>query len=449
MSSITFAGAAGEVTGSSFLIKSKGNNYLVDCGLFQGQEFSKLNTKPFPFNPSEINNVIITHAHLDHVGRLPKLVKDGYRGDIYTTPATAQLIELVLNDAFNVMLEKVERNEGVLLYEKTDLNRAISFLKPLPYYQRHNLRGDDGFVLYDAGHILGSSSALIDLGEEKIVFSGDLGHWPEPLLPMPSPPPSADIVVMEATYGGREHDDSHDRITVLKEALDWTIAHKGVLLIPAFAIERSQELLYIFHRLFEKYHYPRIPIYLDSPLAIETLEVFNQHCELFSKDVKDRCGNLHDLFNFKGLVLASSVEDSKSINDDPKPKIILAGSGMMEGGRIAYHLRKYLPDPSTYLLIVGFQAEGTIGRQIALGNSHVRLFDEDVTIRAKVVSVDNFSSHADNSDLLKWVKDIQGVKKVFIVHSDPDCARNFCENVKKAEPGLNVEIAAIDETKDI
>ena len=448
MTSITFAGASGEVTGSSFYVKSDKHNYLVDCGIFQGHNKSGLNSEPFIYDPKSIDAVIITHAHMDHIGRLPKLVKDGYNGDIYMTSATAELGKIVLKDAYNVMVSNAQRNQEDPFYDEQDVNRALALVKTVPYYQRHTLMDGDGFVLYDAGHILGSSSALLDVDGKKIVFSGDIGHWPEPLLPAPSPPPSADIVVMEATYGGRDH-PNQDRMSVLKDALDWTMEKKGVLLIPAFALERSQELLYLFHRLFEKYKYPRLPIFLDSPMAIDALDVFYKHEELFSKEVKERCADLHDIFSTRGLALASTVAESKEINDEPPPKVIIAGSGMMEGGRIAYHLRRYLPNPNTYLLIVGFQAGGTLGKEIQSGVTNVRIMDSMTTIRAKVVSVENFSSHADNDELLDWVEGINGVKKLCIVHSDPECAINFLKEIEQGRPKITAEIAKYGETLEL
>ncbi|MEX0594757.1 MAG: MBL fold metallo-hydrolase, partial [Patescibacteria group bacterium] len=250
MAEISFFGAAGEVTGSNFLVTNGATRYLVDCGLFQGSSHAfDANMAGFKFEPADIQAVVITHAHLDHIGRLPKLVKDGYRGPIYATAATLELTELVLKDAYHVMTsrahhDRMQRNEG-LMYEEADLKRTLTLFKPISYHKAQPLEGSDSVTLYDAGHILGSSSVLLEAGGKKFVFSGDLGHYPNTLLPHSQPPPEADVIVTEGTYGGVEHEPKQDRTIVLREAIEWTIQNRGVLLIPAFSIERTQELLYL------------------------------------------------------------------------------------------------------------------------------------------------------------------------------------------------------------
>lgn len=449
---IGFYGAAGEVTGSNFLVDTGEHKYIVDCGLFQGEdEITEHNDEPFKYSPSAVEAVIVTHAHLDHVGRLPKLVAEGYRGPIFATEATIELSGLVLRDALHLATHRHERSGKPLLFNRVDLQRTLDLFQPIPYHKRHPLLGSDGVTLYDAGHILGSASVHLEAGGKNIVFSGDVGHAPNVLLPKPENGYTADVVITEGTYGGRDREDKLDRLTVLKEAVDWVNHHRGVLLVPAFSIERSQELLYLFNTLFNKHQLPRIPIFLDSPLAIDALHIFERHQELYRQEVQQVRRVDDDLFSFKGLALASSVDESKAINEQAPPKIIIAGSGMMEGGRIHHHLKRYLGWPNTYLLVVGFQAPGTLGDHIVQGNSSVVIMREKIQIRAKIVRADVFSGHADNSELLDWLIGIHYSKgaKLFIVHADADKAPLFEENIKHALPDLAVSAPTLGEVIEV
>lgn len=442
MATISFYGAAGEVTGSNFLVDTGENRYLIDCGLFQGsQHAAESNMADFKFEPSEVDAMIVTHAHLDHIGRIPKLVKDGYRGPIYATAATIELTQLVLEDSYHIMENRHHHDHQPMMYEQADLKRALSLFKPISYHKPYTLNGEDTVTLYDAGHILGSSSVLLKANGKSYVFSGDLGHYPNTLLPHSESPPEADVLVVEGTYGGVEHEDRQDRLGVIREALEWTIQNKGVLLIPAFSIERTQELLYLLHTLFAHKQLPKIPIYLDAPLGIEALEVFDRHLELYAKQVREDSNTGHEIFSFRSLVLTPTVEESKSINEIPAPKVIIAGSGMMVGGRIVHHLKRYLPYSRTLLLVVSYQAEGTLGRKIVDGDKDIHIEGKKVDVNAKVQVVDAFSGHADNSELLEWIK---GVKlseggKIFIVHSDPERAEHFRSNIEKSFPGADVQ----------
>jgi metallo-beta-lactamase family protein len=441
MVKVSFFGAAGEVTGSNFLVETDKHKYIVDCGLFQGAEtLSDLNDDPFAYSPSEIDAVIVTHAHLDHIGRLPKLVAEGYKGPIFGTRATLELAALVLKDAFRLATHRYERDNKPLLFSETDLRRALELFQPIPYHQRHSLFGEDAVTLYDAGHILGSATVHLLAGGKKIVFSGDIGHAPNILLPQPEDEFAADAVIIEGTYGGREREDKQDRFSILKEAIEWIIQRRGVLLVPAFSIERSQELLYMLNILFNKHQLPKIPIFLDSPLAIDALHVFERHQELYKQEVQQVRKVDQDIFDFSGLVLAATVEDSKSINEQAPPKVIIAGSGMMAGGRIHHHLKRYLSWPNTYLLVVGFQAPGTLGSDILAGNDHVTILGEKIAVRAKVVKAEVFSGHADNSELLDWLTGIRlsDQAKIFIVHADDERTPIFAENIKGALPQATV-----------
>jgi len=445
MARVGFFGAAGEVTGSNFLIETNTAKYMVDCGLFQGRDtISDLNDQPFAYTPAETEAVIVTHAHLDHIGRLPKLVRAGYRGPIFATEATIELSTIVLKDAMDLSNERSEREGKPPLYEPVDLNRTLHQFQAVPYHKAHPLSASDSFTLYDAGHILGSASVLLEAGGKKIVFSGDIGHWPSPLLAAPESPPEADLIVTEATYGGEKH-EKDDRLKVVKDALEWTIQNHGVLLIPAFSIERSQELLFLLHELFEHHQLPKIPIFLDSPLAIEALEVFQRHQELYRRSVVNAERGNDGLFDFRGLVLTPAVEDSKDINSQPLPKVIIAGSGMMAGGRIVHHLKHYLPHPSTYLLIIGFQAPGTLGSAILGGAKSVHIHGQEVAVGAKIVVAEAFSGHADNPELMAWLQKVKlsPAGQLAIVHSEPDRAEHFLTYIKEHLPNHPVILPKI------
>ena len=452
MTKVSFFGAAGEVTGSNFLIETDTDKYIVDCGLFQGRDtISELNDEPLAYNPAESSAVVVTHAHLDHIGRLPVLVKNGYRGPIFATEATIELSTIVLKDALGLAEGRSEREGVPLLYEEVDLNRTLHQFQAVGYHKAHRLNGNDQFTLYDAGHILGSASILLEAGGKKIIFSGDIGHWPSPLLATPEPPPAADLVVTEATYGGEEHEGTDNRVEVVKKALEWTSQNNGVLLIPAFSIERSQELLFLLHELFEKHQLPKMPIFLDSPLAIEALEVFEHHMELYRREVvRDEHGG-HNLFDFGSLALTPTVEDSKEINDAPHPKVIIAGSGMMSGGRIIHHLKHFLSRPDTYLLVIGFQAPGTLGSAIIGGAKTVHIHGQEVAVRAKIEVAEAFSGHADNSELMQWLRKIEMPSggRLAIVHSEPDRAEKYLEFVKSHLPNADIVIPKIGASLEV
>lgn len=467
MTKVSFFGAAGEVTGSNFLVDTGEHKYVVDCGLFQGGDQNmEHNTDPFGYNPAELDAVIVTHSHLDHIGRLPVLVKEGFRGPLYATEATIELTALVLKDALHIMTSNFEREnkqtlEGehqnsqarrpTMLYEQADLQRTLDQFRAVEYNQPTKLAGQDTVTFYDAGHILGSASVQLNAGGKNVVFSGDLGHFPNPLLPKPRSPLAADLIVTEATYGGVERQNNEDRLTVLKNAISWTLERRGVLLIPAFSIERTQELLYLLHHLFMEHQLPKVPVFVDSPLAIEALEVFQRHQELYAAQVQRERELTHELFNFRGLVLTPTGQESREINDLPPPKIIIAGSGMMDGGRISYHLKRYLSQPNTLLLVVGYQAEGTLGRTIVEGATSVFIAGDDIPVHAKVEVVDIFSGHADNSELLAWLQAIKlsSNGSIAIVHSDPKRAATYQAELQKQLPNHTITVAEIGQSIEV
>jgi len=452
MTKVSFYGAAGFVTGSNFLVESDKDKYVVDCGLFQGRhEIIELNDDPFAYDPKQVKAVIVTHAHLDHIGRLPKLVRDGFRGPIYATEATIELATIVLEDALGLAIDRHEREGKPILYEQADYNRTLHLFKPVPYHKPIGLNSGDMFTLYDAGHILGSASVLLKAGGKNIVFSGDLGHWPNPLLEMPESPPEADLIVTEATYGGKNHKEGGERIDIIRHALEWTSEHNGVLLIPAFSIERTQELLFLIHELYDTHKMPKLPIFLDSPLAIKALEIFQRHYDLYRDEVADEIHRHHNLFDFKGLVLTPAVENSKDILNHPHPKVIIAGSGMMVGGRIVHHLKNYLGRTDTYLMIIGFQAPGTLGQRIVQGATSIQIHGQDIPIKAKVEVVEVFSGHADNPQLVEWLKKIKlsADGRMAIVHSEKDRAETFQEFIQTHLPGTKVELPEVGTTLEV
>lgn len=452
MTKVTFFGAAGEVTGSNFLIETGTYTYVVDCGLFQGADvMTEQNDEPFAYDATSVEAVIITHAHLDHIGRLPMLVRSGFRGPIFATQATMELTAITLKDALEIMQHKHDREGKAPMYEEVDLKRTLDLFQPVPYHQAHPLFDGDTVTLYDAGHILGSASVLLDAGGKKIAFSGDIGHGPNVLLPRSQSPIEADLVITEATYGGVDRKDHSERLQVIKDALTWTIERNGVLLVPSFAIERSQELLYLLNHLYNDHQLPRIPIFLDSPLAIEALEVFQRHQELFSQEVQKVRRVDKEVFNFQGLTLTPTGEDSRDINELPPPKMIIAGSGMMEGGRILHHLKRYISHPNTLLLVIGYQAVNTMGRKILDGARELEIKGDVIPIRAKIEVVDIFSGHADNTELLNWLKSIKmpAGGKVMIVHSDPERAKVYAAELTKMLPKVATHVAAIGDSVEI
>lgn len=453
MPKLSFYGGAGAVTGSNFLIETTEHKYVVDCGLFQGSpKLTQFNDDEFSYEPTDVDAVVVTHAHLDHIGRIPKLVRDGFRGPIYATEATIELMAVTLQDAVELMENRNRREGNPVLYEETDLRRTLALCKAVPYKKPQQLFGKDTVTFYDAGHILGSASLLVEAEGKQFAFSGDVGHSPNVLLPHSETPPTADVIVTEATYGGVEHHDGNDRLQIILDAIEWTIQNRGVLLIPAFAIERSQELLYLLNYLFNQKKLPRIPIFFDSPLAIEALEVFERHGQLMSNQVRAAEQKDPEIFSFNGLVLTPTVENSKAINDQAPPKVIIAGSGMMEGGRIMHHLKRYLDRPSTMLLVIGYQAENTLGSRIVRGDEQVTIDRHKIPVRAKVSVVDIFSGHADNSDMVEWVKGIKPNKdqqKVFVVHSDPERAEAFQKNLTEALPEAAIDVAKLNQVVEI
>ncbi len=429
------------VTGSNYLLEHEGSKILIDCGLHQGSSFSeRQNWEPFPYDPTSIAAVFVTHAHMDHVGRLPTLVRSGFKGAVYATPPTRDIAHLSLLDSDHILAEEAERFKKPVLYEPRDIDALMSRWKPIPYHETITV-GPFRVTLWNAAHILGSAFIVVEVARKQIVFSGDLGNVPAPLIGSGELPPPSDYVLVESTYGGRIHEALPERKELLRGMVKETVERGGTLVIPAFAVERTQELLFELHDLIEHNLIPQVPVFLDSPLAIKMTDIYRKHTDYLAPEATRRDPHeKHPLFEFPGLRKTMMSEESKAINNVPPPKVIIAGSGMSHGGRILHHEKRYLPDPKSTLLIVGYQAQGSLGRQILDGASTVTIFGEEIPVRAHVKAIGGYSAHADQPQLLRWLTPLRAsVKRVFIVQGESEEAEALKEKVV-GELGMDAHI---------
>ncbi|MCR4334612.1 MAG: MBL fold metallo-hydrolase [Patescibacteria group bacterium] len=418
---ITFWGGVGLITGANFLVEYSGKKFLVDCGLIQGEKFSSDdNRKPFPYNPAEINFLFITHAHLDHIGRIPKLVKDGFKGVIYSTSETKQLSQLILEDACAI-LTKDAQNDGLLpIYEMNDVNNAIGLWKEISYHNETEIHEGLKVYLQDAGHILGSSMIEFRTKEAKILFTGDLGNSPTPLLKDTEKIEDIDYLIMESVYGDRNHEPKDERRKKLADVIKQTAKRGGAVVIPAFSLERTQVILYELNKLVESGQIPSLPVFVDSPLAIKVTSIYKASENYFNEKVRNEIKGGDDIFNFPRLKFSMTGQDSIAIYKIPNPKIIIAGSGMSSGGRVTHHEINYLPDPSSTILLVGYQSVGTVGRQLQDGAKKVRINGQEVYVKAHIETILGYSSHKDSDHLVEFVEDSKAtLKKVFVVMGEP------------------------------
>jgi metallo-beta-lactamase family protein len=432
---LSFYGGAGKVTGSNFLIESKESKILVDCGVEQGADFCVDDVYgPFPYDVKEIGALVITHAHLDHVGRIPKLVRDGFRGKIFMTPPTRDLAELILRDSTNILRQDATRRGLDPLYEEKDVDETLSLIETLDYHIEKEITPDFSIYLRNTGHILGSASVRIkDEEGNTVALTGDIGNSPSPLLPNWEPIRDADALVMESTYGDRVHPLQQKRVELLGETLKRAIARGGAILIPAFSLERTQLMLYELSNFFDAGDLPKIPVFLDSPLAIHVTDVYEKWGPTYFKpEVEDEIKREKSIFEFPFLTKTLSHEESEAIEKVPNPKIIIAGAGMSHGGRIGRWEARYLPEASTTLIIVGYQAPGSPGRRMAEGASSVRLNGSEVKIKAKVEILDGWSAHADRDELLKFADAAlagKRTKTIFTALGEPSAERFLAQRI--------------------
>lgn len=419
--SIQFLGACGMVTGSNYLITCGTTKFLVDCGLFQGDwENKQRNYQPFAFDPKEIEFMILTHAHLDHCGRVPKLYRDGFRGKIYSTPATAELTKTILTDAAHIQEHGATEEQIQALFNREDALSATKLFHQLDYQTELAINPQIKICLQDAGHILGSAIAEIWLDGKKLVFSGDLGNSPVPILRNPTAIQDADYVVCESTYGNRLHTPLLSREQDLHNAAIFAQQHHAQIIIPAFALERTQDLLYTFNLLKNQGKFPDIPVILDSPLATEITEIYKKYTDLFDQDFQTHLKTDPDLFDFPNLKLIATKEESKKLNTLNTAAIIIAGSGMVDAGRVPFHIIHHANNPDNQIIFTGYQVPGTPGRQILDGVKHIKLYNEYANIRAKVTGIESFSSHADQTGLLNWLQGFQTSPTILVTHGDDE-----------------------------
>ena len=452
---VTFSGAAREVTGSCHLVTVGDHTVALDCGLFQGRRAeSREKNLRFPYPPERLSSVVLSHAHIDHAGRLPFLTRNGFSGTIWATAATRDLCAIMLADSAHIQEKDVEflrrhRKDAIEpLYTEADIGPMMQQMVGEPYARTFKVAPGIEASYVDAGHILGSASVILDCTEntttKRLVFSGDIGRWGLPIIRDPQPPlGGADLVIMESTYGDREHSPFSDMRSRLAEIVKSTAARGGRVLIPAFAVGRVQELVYDLHALAREKAIPAIPIYIDSPLAVDATTVFGMHPEVFDR-TESLVTLVQDLFRFDLVHYTRDVTESKALNQQRGPMIIIAASGMVEAGRILHHVANGAPDPRNTILIVGFQAEHTLGRRIVERRPMIRVFGDELPLRARVEVLDGYSAHADRRELNRWIDAVAAERNqnppVCLVHGEPPSQEALSSQL--TQRGFRVQIPA-------
>lgn len=451
---LTFLGATGTVTGSKYLLEDGSKKFLIDCGLFQGLKELRLKNwdKP-PFDPASIDAVILTHAHIDHSGYLPKLVKSGFKGPVYCSPATADLCDILLPDSGYLQEEDAARANrygyskhapAIPLYTQEDAYNALEHIKPVSFGDEHRLSEFLSFHMTHAGHILGAACLTVTDGQKKIVFSGDLGRPNDAVIKPPAQIQEADYLVLESTYGDRLHDTT-DPLDQLEEIVNKTSARGGTVVIPAFAVGRAQNLIYYMYKLKEAGRIPDIPVYLDSPMAINVTELLHKHANehrLSAKECDKVCAS---------VIYTKTVDQSKAIysTNNGVPAIIISASGMATGGRVLHHLKAYISDPRNTVVLAGFQAAGTRGARLAHGEKEIKIHGDLHFVRADIVKLDNISAHGDYEEILDWLRHFrEAPSKVFLTHGEPEAASSFKFKIEDRF-GWNVEIPSYGQSEDI
>ncbi len=442
-----FYGGAKSVTGANYLLEAGDLKILVDCGLFQGSQFSEeMNYHAFAYDPAEVDYLLVTHTHADHIGRIPKLYRDGFRGQIIATEPTQALMPVALEDTFERIAEEAKEMGHPPLFKQTDVDESMALVRGVLYGKPIRLNDSVTLTLHEGSHILGSAIMEIVVQEgtisKRIVFSGDLGNPPAPLLNPIDYVSDADYVVVESAYGNRTHEDRAIRRDILQEVITENSRRRGVLMIPSFAVERIQELLLEIDILMEQKRIPMVPVYLDSPLAIKMTQVYGRFSHYFNAAALNILRDNNGLFNFPWLTFTPTVNDSKRINDVEAPKIIIAGSGMSQGGRIIHHESRYLGGKDNTILFIGYQVEGSLGRRILDHEPVVSIFGQKVPVHCNVKAIGGYSAHADQDGLVKFIAETnkgRGVKQVFVVQGEEHAAEALAQ---KVTADLNVKAMA-------
>jgi metallo-beta-lactamase family protein len=462
---LKFCGAAGTTTGSNHLLEVNGQRILLDCGLYQGHrdEAYQINCCFPHFEPSEVDTVILSHAHIDHSGNLPNLCKKGFRGNIFATYATRDLCQIMLADSARIQTGDIEwlnkhrkrRGEDELtpLYDERDAERCMRQFVTLGYDRPMLVAPGVTLRFLDAGHILGSAQVLLEVDDQadgkhkRFLFSGDVGRGGNEILHDPVHAKNIDFLLMESTYGGREHEQGTGETSKLEEVMTRALKRGGKILIPAFAVERTQQLLFVLHQLFEEKRLPVVPVFVDSPLAVSATEIYRLHPECFNDEVYEFLFETRDPFGFEGLTLIRSVAASKDLNARKGQCIVISASGMCEAGRILHHLKNGLDDPRNTVLFVGYCAENTLGRRIRDGEPRVRILGGEYQVKAAIETIDSFSGHADHSELMAWFGAISGPKSnVWLVHGEPTRSAALCDALTTAHPQSAVAVAELGRT---
>ncbi len=427
---LTFAGGTGSVTGANFLVQGEGISFLVDCGLEQGTKMADDNNwAPFIYDPASVDVLFITHAHIDHIGRIPKLIYDGFKGTIYSTIPTKDITELMLEDTAHI-LGKGENELLKKIYTEENIARALSLWKVVDYHQEIVL-GPFIFRYRDAGHVLGSGMLELIYNNKKIIFTGDLGNSPSPLLRDTEEIKNVDYLLMESVYGDRNHMGRDQRRVRLEQVIEDNYKRKGTLIVPTFSLERSQELLFEINELVENKRIPQMPIFFDSPLGIRLTKIYRQFGQYFNEIARKQLGDGDDIFNFPGLKSTLLTEESKEIVREVNPKIVIAGSGMSNGGRILHHEANYLPDANNTLLLTGYQSQGTLGRAIQDGAKVVRISGQEIPVKAHVEFIDGYSGHKDSDHLIEFVQQTaDSLKKVYVTMGEPKSSLFLTQRIR-------------------
>jgi metallo-beta-lactamase family protein len=460
---LTFCGAAGTTTGSQHLLEINGQRILLDCGLYQGRRQESLErNRSFPFEPSTLDAVILSHAHIDHSGNLPNLVKQGFKGNIYCTDATRDLCQIMLEDSAHIQesdaswLTRHNKANAEPLYTPMDAERCLRLFVTFGYERTMYIAEGVKATFIDAGHILGSAQVILDLKDHasgqtrRLLFSGDVGRGKNELLNDPADADNIDLVLMESTYGGREHEATQGAHEQLSAILRRALKTKGKIIIPCFAVERTQQILVVLHQLFQDNQIPDVPVVVDSPLAVSATEIFRLHPECYNAEIYEDLFSKANPFGFEGLTMVRAATESKKINDKHGPLIIIAASGMCEAGRVVHHLKYNLSKPETTVLFVGYCAENTLGSKIRAGDKVVNIHGEPINVRAKIEAIDSFSGHADHSELMDYFARMGGKKeKVWLVHGETSRSQAFQAALAEKYPDKKIACGILGQTVDL